>query len=407
MMRTNLSKCAIFYWIAVFSCSNALAVDYGLSGFGTLGGAISDHDTTYQHYIDDNGTLMRDSLVGVQLDAKFTDQWSATSQVVLAAATDEDNVLKPQLKWTLLSYRPTNDWLIRAGRLSLGGLLNQQNLEVGVTYDMARLPNEVYLLSSAYDFDGLSLVKTWSTTDYEITLDGTFGMQKRNYRLYANGSKKSEYVSGDVTGGGLVLTVTDYDQDMYRAGWSINQIEPDQGKFPNTFNFIPLGNGLYTLGRPDFSEKITATTLFLGARIPLGGFLITCEGTAVITKDVDTVPTTVGAYLNVSRKLGNWTPYITYAQAWTDGLDTWRKVKGATAVPQQGVTQTIIDDTASEMAVFDQNSWMLGTSYAFTPKQKIKAEVMLTHVGDRSAMFDGDIAHENVMVYSLSYNFSF
>ena len=28
---------------------------------------------------------------------------------------------------------------------------------------------------------------------------------------------------------------------------------------------------------------------------------------------------------------------------------------------------------------------------------------MLTRVGDRSAMFDGDIADENVMVYSLSY----
>jgi hypothetical protein len=59
------------------------------------------------------------------------------------------------------------------------------------------------------------------------------------------------------------------------------------------------------------------------------------------------------------------------------------------------------------MQVYDQNSWMLGTSYSFSPKQKLKAEVMLTQVGDRSAMFDGSIANENVMVYSLSYNFAF
>jgi hypothetical protein len=407
MNRKPLFCYAILSGMALLFCTDALAVDYGLSGFGTLGGAVSDKKIVYQRYIDDNGTLMRDSLVGIQLDVKFTDQWAATAQVVLAAATDEDDVLKPQLKWTLLSYRPTNDWLIRAGRLSFGGLLNQQNLDVGVTYDMARLPTEVYLLSSAYDFDGLSVAKTWSTRAYEITLDGTFGMQNRDYRAYDNGSNEPDYFSGDVTGGGFVVTVTDYDQAMYRAGWSINKIDTDEEGFLTTFNFISLGNGLYTLGRPDYGSSIRANTLFLGIRMPLGGFLISFEGTAVITQDVDPAPTTAGAYINISRKMGSWTPYLTYAQSWTDGLDTWRKVKGATAVPQLGVSQTTIDNAASNLAVFDQNSWMIGTSYAFTPKQKVKAEAMLTHVGDRSAMFDGDIANENVMVYSLSYNFSF
>lgn len=407
MKRTPLQIYPIFAGLAVLLCGDALAVDYGLTGFGTVGEAISDSKIVYQRYIDDNGTLMRDSLVGAQLDVKFTDQWAATTQVILAAATDEDDVWKPQLKWTSLSYRPTNDWLLRAGRLGFGGLLNQQNLDVGVTYDMARLPNEVYLISSAYDFDGLSVAKTWSTDAYEITLDGTFGMQNRDYRAYDIGSKEPDYFSGDVTGGGLVLTVTDYDQAIYRAGWSINEIETDEDGFLTTFNFIPLGNGLYTLGRPGYSSSIRVNTLFLGLRMPLGGFLISFEGTAVITQDVDPAPTTAGAYINISRKFGSWTPYFTYAQSWTDGLDTWRKVKGATAVPQMGVSQTTIANAASNMAVFDQNSWMVGASYAFTPKQKIKAEAMLTHVGERSAMFDGDIAHENVMVYSLSYNFSF
>lgn len=406
-MRTRLREYAIFGGMALLSCTDVLAVEYGFTGFGTIGGAISDNKITYQRYIDDNGTLMRDSLVGVQFDTKFNDQWTATAQLILAAATDEDDVLEPQVKWTLLSYRPTNDWLIRAGRMSFGGLLNQQNLDVGVTYDMARLPNEVYLISSSYDFDGLSIAKTWSTSAYEITLDGTFGVQNRDYRVYNNGSGKSQYYSADVTGGGLVLSVTDYDQALYRAGWSIHELDADGDGNLTTINFMPLGNGLYTLGKLDYSEKVTVNTFFLGARKAVGGFLFSCEGTAVVANDFDPAPTTVSAYINVSHKLGNWTPYLTYAQSWTDGLDTWSKVKGATAVPQIGVTQTMIDDLGSQIAVFDQNSWMLGTSYAFTPKQKIKAEAMLTHVGDRSAMFDGDIAHENVMVYTLSYNFSF
>ena len=241
----------VFLVMALLFASEVAAVDYGLSGFATLGGAISDHDIAYQRYLDNDGTLMRDSLLGVQLDVKFNDQWAATTQVVLASATDEDNTLKPQVKWTFLSYRPNNDWLLRLGRLSLGGLLNQQNLDVGVSYDMLRLPNEVYLLSSAYDYDGLSIAKTWSNSEFEITIDGSLGMQQRDYRVYKNGSRSSGFYSGDVTGGGFVLTVTDYGQTIYRLGWNIDKVEADSHDgFLTGYNFIPLGGGKYTMGMP-------------------------------------------------------------------------------------------------------------------------------------------------------------
>lgn len=388
--------------------TEAQAFEYSISGFGTLGGAISDNDTKYQRFIDNHGTLKRDSLLGVQFDAKLNDKWGVTTQLILAPSTDDDDVITPQLKWTTISYRPTNDWLIRLGRLSLGGLLNQQNLDVGVSYDMLRLPNEVYLLSSSYDFDGMSIAKTWNTTDYEVTVDGSFGMQNRDFRSYYNYSDEPVFSSADVTAGGLILTVTDYDQAMYRVGWHYSKIDPDDREgIPSEFTFVDLGGGLYTLGQPIYKSNMYANTFFLGARFPLGGFLISCEGTAIIVDDIDIVPSTLAGYISVSRKLGNWTPYLTYAQIWNDGLDTWRKVQGATAVPELGVTQELIDNGASVMQVYDQNSWMLGTSYSFSPKQKLKAEVMLTHVGDRSAMFDGSIANENVMVYSLSYNFAF
>jgi len=386
---------------------DARAAEFSASAFGTLGGAISDRGPSYQRSIDDNGTLMRDSLLGAQIDAKFNDRWAATAQMVLAPATDEDDVLEPRPKWTLLSYRPTNDWLIRAGRLSLGGLLNQQNMDVGVSYDMARLPNEVYLLSSAYDFDGLSIAKTWNTAAHEITLDASFGAQHRDYRGYLNASGRPDYFGADLTGCGLVLTVTDYAQAMYRAGWNLNEIDPHAARgIPETYAFIPLGGGLYTLGQPEYRATITINSLFLGARIPWSEFLISCEATALLIDDIDPAPTTVGAYINIARKLGNWTPYLTHARIWTNGMETWRRVKGATPVPGL-VTQAAIDDLASSLAVYDQHSWMLGTAYAFTPKQKIKAEAMLTHVGERSAMVDGNLAHENVTVFSLSYNFAF
>jgi len=408
MKQTPLYQSLTFCCLALFFSTNVLAVEYSASAFGTLGGAISDNKIIYQRYIDDNGTLMRDSLAGVQIDAKFNDQWAATAQLVLASATDEDDVIKPQVKWTTLSYRPSNDWLIRAGRMSLGGLLNQQNMEVGVSYDMARLPSEVYLFSSAYDYDGLSIAKTWNTSTHEITLEASLGMQSRDYRSYYNASGKAAFYPADISAGGFVLTVTDYERTTYKAGWHFSEIDPDEPEgLLSEYTFRQLGGGFYTLGEPINKATTHLNTFFLGTSFPLEKFFVTCEGTAILAQDFEAAPPTFAAYISVSRKLNNWTPYLTYAQMWTNGMDTWREVQGATPVPQFGVTQTVIDNAASAMAIYEQNSWMLGTSYAFTPKQKIKAEAMLTHVGERSAMFDGDIAHENVMVYSLSYNFAF
>lgn len=407
MRSAEIFRRALCSCLGLVCSTNVQAVEYSVSGFGTIGAAISDKGTVYQRYIDTTGTLMRDSLLGLQLDAKFNKQWGAAAQVLIAAPTDDDTGVKPQLKWTFLSYRPSDDWLFRLGRLSLGGLLNQQNMDVGVSYDMARLPSEVYLLSSSYDFDGLSIAKTWNTADYEITLEGSFGVQSRNFRVHRNASETSLYYSADITGGGLVVTISDFDRAMVRAGWHVTEIDPDDHSgFLSKYNFIPLYGGAYTLGQPDYVPTVTGNTFFLGTRMPLGAFTVFGECTVVLPHNVDPAPSTLAAYVSVSRKFGNWTPYLTHARMWTDGTDVWRKVQGATPVPGF-VTQAAIDDAASTMAVFDQSSWMLGTSYAFTPKQKLKAEVMRTHVGERSAMFDGSIAHEDVMVYSLSYNFAF
>ena len=149
-------------------------------------------------------------------------------------------------------------------------------------------------------------------------------------------------------------------------------------------------------------------SLFLGVNVPLGEFTFSGEFTAILVADRDPGPSTYSAYGSVSHTWGSWTPYLTYARIWTDsnGIETWRKVQGATPVPGF-ISQTNIDDAAFRIALFDQSSWMLGTSYALTPKQKLKAEIMRTHVGERSAMFDGTLADEDVMIYSLSYNFTF
>lgn len=52
--------------------SGPLAAQVSLSGFGTLGYAISDQEYRYQRFVNEHGTFMRDSVLGVQADIRLS-----------------------------------------------------------------------------------------------------------------------------------------------------------------------------------------------------------------------------------------------------------------------------------------------------------------------------------------------
>jgi len=193
-------------------CRPANAFDYSLSGFGSIGFAINDQPIAYLRHIDDSGTFRSDSLLGLQLEARLTPQFSATVQMVASAARDKDTGAEAAFRWAFLSYRLTDEWLVRVGRLRPPVLLNSQTGEVGVTYDQARLPVEVYSLSPVYDVDGAAVTKVWSTDTVEYGLDGYLGNTRIKFRdprtldsLYTK--SRGAYIPERIRLTGIVLSV--------------------------------------------------------------------------------------------------------------------------------------------------------------------------------------------------------
>jgi len=91
------------------------------SGFTTLGGAISDQDFTYQRFVDNRGTVNRDSLLGLQLEAPITDAWSLTnSKRVPGSLPNADDINA-----------------IQTLRADLLGALDQQSLALGTAYRLS------------------------------------------------------------------------------------------------------------------------------------------------------------------------------------------------------------------------------------------------------------------------------
>ena len=88
-MSPKIPNVALFPLLATLALP-VQALDLTWSGFGTVGFAISDQSYNYQRFIDNGGTFKRDTILGGQLDARLSQQWSVTVQAKLAPSDHDD-----------------------------------------------------------------------------------------------------------------------------------------------------------------------------------------------------------------------------------------------------------------------------------------------------------------------------
>jgi hypothetical protein len=407
------------------------AIDFSASGFGTVGYARSDQSYAYQRFIDDGGTFWRDTLAGLQIDARFDEKFGATAQFKLAPATNNDDEFKGTVSWAFLSWRPTNDWLFRAGRQRIPLYLYSQTHDVGVTYDFARLPTEMYSISPNNDMVGFSFAKSWGPADGELTLDAFVGKFKGNFRFWLRDDVPPLQTSGpllvpeDIRGGGLALSYK-RNEDSYRIGLSRVIAELRDGTpIPTSYPFVTLapGIGYYqvtdTLPGPGVPtrDSLTVTVVTLGAEVGLGsGFRVIGELARTFIPDTDISVASTRGYVSLLKRVENWTPYVVYAflRSQPDVRSLYNSVNYNTVpdfIPGAALINASQRSGADRSFAYDQSSWAVGTSYAFSATSKLKAEYLRTHIGQMSTLVDApsgsNIRDQNINVFSLSYNFVF
>lgn len=419
MRRLRLGMWATLLCVlALLGCRSSVASDWKFSGFGTVGYAISDQDFQYLRYIDNGGTFKADSLIGAQAEVQFNSEWSATLQGVISAPRTRDAGLDGQVRWAFVSFRPDNDWLYRLGRLRVPFFINSQNAEVGVTYDQARLPQEVYSLSPVYDFDGGAVTRTWLLESAEINLDAYLGKADLKFRLPVRDAP-ALYVPQHVRSAGLTLSRST-DSLLLRGGFHHAKSELGDGlTAPGPFvaNVVPfpppLGGTLYTPA--ELFSKYSVTVVILGVDWRAGDWRITSEyGHRFLKEDIKIGLGGRSAYVTLARRIEKWTPYLTYARLRSDS-DTRAFYQAADSTPVPLAVQasppflpaTFHRTLADGLAVFDQYSVMLGTSYSFSATSKLKFEGMRTKVGVASALITGDVHNKSFNVFTVSYSVAF
>jgi hypothetical protein len=406
------------------------AADFSVSGFGTVGYSRSNQSFAYQRFVDDHGTFKHDSVFGIQLDAKLTPQWGITVQGKMAPAADSDHGWEATLPWAFVSWRPSNDWLFRLGRYRVPSYLNAENIDVGQTFDFARLPYEVYSTTPAADFDGASFTKTWESGINEFSLDGYVGRaSKTHWRFFRRDTIPGVQEAGAyywplrLDSAGLTLTLQ-REENTYRAGFYKAYAKPDL-PFPANFPYVGIapgigyyqtsdrlpGPGVPTTEKLDISVYYLATDLALG-----GGYRFAGEYVRRAVRNTDLGPDTQSAYVSLRKRFGNWTPYVIHARLHSESrpLDMFKALDNSMMpgfVPGAALINASQRAGADGIIAYDQYSSSLGVSYAVSSTSKIKADWTRVHVGSTSSLVDrpavGDVRGKDIDIVSLSYSFVF
>ncbi len=411
-------------FFAAFAASAALAVDVSVSGFTTIGGAISDKPYNYQRFINNDGTLKRDSVFGLQADMALDEKWSATIQGKAAPSIKNDKGVDATLAWAFLSYRPTNDWLIRVGKLRAPVYLNNENMDVGVTYDMARLPLDMYSLAPMADGIGIGVIKSFFFDSGELLLDAYWGKADTPWRTYmrddlsAFGGKQkgADFETIELESKGVVATFETNMGGKFRVG--LHRATTHNFPIPSEFALQPLymrgvPTGMYSYQPKSGSikDKNELTAFTLGANISFDdGYHLMAEYGTRSMKDVGSGFSVQGGYLAALKTIGKWTPYIGVSAILSkqNGRELYLAIDSAQSNP---VTAPIHRQIVDTMQTFDQKTYMLGASYSVTPTQKIKAELAHTAIGSMSSFIDNQtsarVSNERFNVYTISYSISF
>ena len=132
--------------------------------FGTIG-LVHNNDSdvefvrnlTQSDADGDSTSLTQDTVFGVQLDARISDQLSATLQSSTKYRHDGD--FGSEISWLFLKYRPTPDLDIRFGRMGLDLFFRSDSQDIGYSFTWVRPPHDFYGTVAFSQFDGIDLTK--------------------------------------------------------------------------------------------------------------------------------------------------------------------------------------------------------------------------------------------------------
>ena len=282
---------------------------FSFSAFGTVGVVHSSQanaDFTNSTFTPNGAGYTRswspevETLIGGQLSARITPEFSAVIQVIVQQ--NYDGTYEPHIEWANIKYQFTPDISVRIGRVELPTFLFSDSRKVGYTYPWVRPPIEVYGLLPITASDGagfsyrLHLADVSNTTQASLVQSNTSQPFDRGTALARNSLN--------------IANTTEYKSFIFRASYQHAHLLIDSfdGLLDGFKLFGPQGIAISDKYSPD---NKTITTEILGASYDPGRWFVISEWghtnlNSILGEDTSW-------YVSTGYRVGQFTPYMTYA----------------------------------------------------------------------------------------------
>lgn len=362
------------------------ADDFHFGGFGTLGTTHSDNNLA--DYRADKPFAPKgpgrtaawdaglDSKLGLQLDGRLNQDWSAVIQVVSERQSDAS--WQPQFEWANVKYQVNPRWRVSLGRVMAPVLMMSDWRKVGYAQTMVRPPAEVYALNPITNLDGIDL-------EYRRTLGNVGLLAKAEYGTthlrMENPSRKQDYKIQPILLGRLNLeyggstfsisgTRLEFDgsADIYTQQSTMLQRLIDAGvagaqQVQDNFIYRNAKAHNYTLGYLYDRDQWLLRSEFY--RNHSQGNLYADHS---------------GWYASGGYRWQRFTPYLAYARVWCNEQYQWPMLDSSNlAPPLAGMAQTVnAINQGVEAGTYRQRAWTVGLRW--DPMEKLALKLQLERI---------------------------
>jgi predicted porin len=304
---------------------------FTLSGFGTLGMVHSSEeraDFVAGVFAPKGAGHTRrwspevDSRLGVQLVGAVTSRLSATVQMI--SEQNHDGSYEPRVEWANIKYQFTPKLSLRVGRTALASFLVADFRKVGYANTSVRPPEEVYGIVPISSSDGVDASYRGRVGSFDHTLLVGYGQADARPAEGGPVRARDQLILSDTVEAGPVT---------FRIAYVKSRLDIDtlQGLFAGFRQFGAQGIAL--ADRYDTNDR-RVEFVALGGLYDAGDWFVTAEwGTARLNSALGD---RAGWYVSGGYRIGNITPYATYARtrATSNTLDPGLSLSG---LPPQSV----------------------------------------------------------------------
>lgn len=378
-----------------------------VTGFGTIGWAQTDKYSshTFRRNVYQDGAALRDdpykmdSRLGLQMSGRLSQHWDVVAQFVTKHRYRDD--FTDHFEQAFVRYTASDNWQVALGRQASDLFFLSDHRNVGYSYNWIRPPTEFYGYLPTDYFDGAKVSYQWGDFDNAWSLSLAAGNTEDLFQSYAILGDQNELDPTQESGPGQ-FEARSYNMELAWRGmeWALRlnfadvdlKTQPQQAQARQ--DVIDLLSPIY----PDTEKLMFALTdiefkyIGIGASWERNGWKLQSELAYIDTDN----PVNAGerGYIHLARKIGDWTPYLTYGYSNDDTDFDFRRVDDLDLPPIPGLETLLRNvedgfDTALRANRHNHSSVGIGVRWDFAPQKALKLQCDRFDLQSNSANIHG------------------